>query len=162
MAQGAGGGRPDKYPTHIAPYLDRIPKLKRQGLTDKQIADKLGVGITTLKDAKIKYPALAAALKTGRMELVEDLEDTLYRKALGKVKIKKIKKYVEEVDGKRTTRIEETEEELAPDTGALVFALKNLDPDNWKDTRHLEGGDQSKAEIIGEISGLIETIKGEK
>ena len=34
---------------------------------------------------------------------------------------------------KERTKIEETVKEIPPDTGALVFSLKNLAPDRWKD-----------------------------
>lgn len=128
-------GRPSKWESHVLPYIDRIPKMRRQGLTEQQIAYKLGVGETTLRDYKKLYPQLLRALKSGRMELIEDLEETLYNKALGNIRTTKTRKIVEEYKGVKKTKVETYEEEHAPDTGALVFALKNLDPNNWQDRR---------------------------
>jgi len=126
--------RKTKYETHILPNLDRIPKLKKQGYLDEQIARVLGVGVSTFKEYKRDHSDLSDALKKGREELIEDLEDTLYRKALGKCTVKETKKYIEQgKDGKQRTKIEETTKEIPPDTGALVFSLKNLAPERWKD-----------------------------
>ena len=135
MAKKSKVGRPSKYESHVLPHMDRIPKLKKQGYHDEQIARHLGVGIATFKSYKKKYPVLYDALKKGKEELIEDLEDTLYRKALGLCTIKETKKYIQkDKQGKETTRVEEIIKELAPDTGALVFSLKNLAPDKWKDS----------------------------
>jgi len=128
-------GRKSKYETNVLPDIDRVSKLARQGYHDYQIAKVLGVGTSTFKEYISKYPALRDALKKGKETLVEDLEDTLYRKALGKCTIKEVKKYIQkDKTGKETTRIEEIVKEIPPDTGCLIFSLKNLAPDRWKDS----------------------------
>lgn len=156
-------GRPSLYDIHVKPELERIPKLRRQGLTEEQVAKVLGVGISTFKEYKNKYPDLAAALKKGKCQLVEDLEDTLYKKALGKCKVKSSKKFIEEVDGKKKVKIEETEQEIAPDTGALVFALKNLAPDRWKEVRDVNFSDlEDKLKSIKSFSERAAEISQEE
>lgn len=156
-----GRGRPSKYVSHVEPYLDRIPKLRRQGLTEEQIAFKLGVGYTTFKDYKKLYPNLASALKTGRMELIEDLENTLYQKALGTIKVTKVKNTYSR--NSRTGEMlldkkEENIDQLSPDTGALVFALKNLDPGHWADKREYvdTGNFDSSLSLIKDIVNKVD------
>ena len=95
-------GRKSKWESHVKPYLERIPKLKRQGYHDEQLAKHFGVAYSTFKEYINLYPDLKAALKKGKEELIEDLEDTLYRKALGKCTVKETKKYIEkDTSGKR-------------------------------------------------------------
>jgi transposase len=130
------GGRPSAWETRIKPYLEEIVALKKQGKTDKQIAEYLGIGYTTLTDNKVRYAELAEALKKGKNELVLKLESALYKRALGGYYTKKITRtYIEDEDGKKTGSVQVTEQfsEEKPDVGALVFALKNLDPERWRD-----------------------------
>lgn len=128
--------RPTKWETHIRPYLDEIAAIKKQGKTDKQIAEYLGIGVNTLIDNKKKHVELSEALKKGKNELVLQLESALYKRALGGYYTKKITRvYIEDASGKKTgdVQVTETFTEERPDVGALVFALKNLDPDRWRD-----------------------------
>jgi hypothetical protein len=152
-------GRPSKWETHVLPFLDRIPKLRKQGFHEAQIAKHLGVGYATFMEYKNRYPDLTEALKKGKTELIEDLEDTLYRKALGLIKTKDIKKYIKKTKNGEETRIEETIKEYAPDTGALVFSLKNLAPDKWKDRRDYEMDETSTKDFVDSIDKLITNIK---
>ncbi len=77
----AKAGRKPIYDECVKPYLDRIPKWRKQGLTEKQIAkDKLRIGYSTLQNFKNDYPELAKALKEGKEELIENLEESLYKK----------------------------------------------------------------------------------
>lgn len=129
-------GRPSAWTYKIQPKLSVITALKHRGHTDKEIAKELGIGYRTLMENKSRYPQLVEALNKGRKQLTLELENSLYRKALGGFKVKKIvKKYVK-VNGKvvnNTYEIQETITEQAPDLGSLIFALKNLDPDRWND-----------------------------
>ncbi len=156
-------GRPTMWDTHIKPNLKEIIGLKKQGKTDKQIAEYLGIGYTTLTDNKARHTELAEALKKGKNELVLKLESALYKRALGGFFTKKItKKYLTDSDGNRIDRydeqgnsigvieVTETETEEKPDVGALVFALKNLDPERWRD----------KVEQSVDVEQLSEAMKG--
>lgn len=154
-------GRKSKYFTHVEPNLDRIVKLRRQGYHEDQIAKTLGVGVSTFTRYKSDYEALRGALKKGKEVLIEDLEDTLYRKALGKIKITETKKYIKKTKNGEETRIEETVKELPPDTGAIIFSLKNLAPDRWKDLHESTGFKElEKAmENFGSISDQLSELQ---
>ena len=118
----------------------------RDGLTDEQISDKIGVSRSTLSDWKAKYPDISDALKRGKEVVDVEVENALLKKALGikETVLKPIK--VKEVlyeDGKRikeTERIEYAEEELyiPPETAAIIFWLKNRRPDLWRDKQSME------------------------
>lgn len=136
-------GRKSKWSTHVLPYLDRIPKWRRQGMTEEQICKKLDVAVSTFNVYKNDYPELTEALKKGKEELIENLEDSLYRKAMG-FEYEESKVYQSKDDnGKTVQRVEKYKKQALPDTGALAFALKNLDPSNWRD--------KTETELSGEL-----------
>ena len=123
---GKGRGRPNKYFTHIEPRLAEIEKLALT-MSEKQIAQYLGVGYSSWCDYKLKYSELSESLKKGRESLVQDLKSTLIRKAKGfQYSEKKIIK-----EGGKVVREEEYVRSSLPDVAALNLLLKNYDKDNW-------------------------------
>lgn len=119
-------GRPNKYYTHIEPKLAEVEKLALS-MTEKQIAECLGVGYTAWKEYKKKYPPLVTALKKGRETLVNELKSTLIKKAKGFQYEER--KVVKEMGV--TTREEITTKSSLPDVAAINLLLKNYDKDNW-------------------------------
>lgn len=127
-------GRKSKYQSHVVPNLHRIPKWRRDGLTEEQIAKRLGIAMSTFSEYKLKYPELMEALKKGREELIEELEDSLYKKALGYDYTETKEEYEGNVLVKKVKMVKH----VSPDTAALVFALKNLAPNKWKNEERVE------------------------
>lgn len=119
-------GRPNKYHTHVQPRLAEIEAMC-QNMTDKQIAEALGVAYSSFKEYKTKYPDLMAAIKKGRQTLVTDLKSTLISKAKGfsyeeKKTIIKAGMVTQEVIYTKYS---------PPDVAAINLLLKNYDKDNW-------------------------------
>lgn len=122
----------------------------RDGLTDDQIAENIGICRDTLYDWKKRFSDISDALKKGKEVVDIQVENALLQKALGITKIIKKPIKVKEViydNGKRvreTESIEYADEEvyIPPDTTAQIFWLKNRKPDAWRDKRDvkLEGG----------------------
>lgn len=121
-----GKGRPNKYFTHVQPRLEEIKKLCLT-MTEKQIAQTLGVSYSCWCDYKNKYSELSDALKKGRESLVLELKSTLIRKAKGFSYSEK--KTIKE--NGVTVREEIYEKASLPDVAALNLLLKNYDKDNW-------------------------------
>ena len=96
-------------------------------MTEKQIANYMGVGYSSWCDYKNKYSELSDALKKGRESLVHELKSTLIRKAKGfsysEKKIIKEKGVI--------VREEVYEKASLPDVAALNLLLKNYDKENW-------------------------------
>ena len=121
--------------------LLRLEAWARDGLTDEQIADNIGIRRETLYDWKKKYPHISNALKRGKDVVDIQVENALLNKAQGitKTLTKPIKvKTVTYDNGKRVKEeehIEYAEEEVfvPPDTVAQIFWLKNRKPNTWKD-----------------------------
>lgn len=75
----------------------------REGLTDENIADKIGISTSTLYEWKNKYPEFAEALKEGKEVVDFQVENALLQNA------------------------------LAGNITAQIFWLKNRKPDKWRD-----------------------------
>lgn len=131
-----------KYEKWLEPEgLTLLEGWARDGLTDEQIAHNLGVNKATLYRWKKEYCDICDALKKGKEIVDYEVENALYKKAIGfKVKVlKPIKvKEVKYNEGKRISEkehIEYVEEEvfIPPDTTAQIFWSKNRRPDKWRD-----------------------------
>jgi len=140
------GGRKSKYFTHVEPYFEDIKAWRQSGQTEENIAKLLGIGFRTLLEYKIKYPQFSQVLKECKEKLINELEKTMFEMALGRIKVKETKKYIKNgKDGKQETRIEETIKEIPPHPTLLIFSLKNLAPDRWKDMHETTFNDLDNA-----------------
>lgn len=153
-----GAGRRSKYETHVLPNLDRIPKWRKQGMTEEQICRKLGVGVSTWNRYKIDFRELREAIKSGKEELIEQLEDSLYKRAMG-YSYDETKTIASNEGGTEKRRIEKTVRHVPPDTGALAFSLKNLAPEKWRDSHDIRhsGGVTHDHKIEQELAEDKET-----
>ena len=102
-----------------------IQGMARDGLTQQQIADNLGINVDTLIEYKKKYTDFSEALKKGKEVVDIEVENALLKRALG-YKYDEVT-YENGVETKRVTK------EVQPDTTAQIFWLKNRKPNNWKD-----------------------------
>ncbi len=137
-----------KYKKWIEPEnLLLLSAWARDGLSDEQLAEKMGIAPSTLYAWKNDHVEISEALKKGKEVADIEVENALYKKALGyNVMLKKTFK-VKTVDyDDNGRRIRETEElvtafdemHVPPDTGAQVFWLKNRKPDVWRDKQDIE------------------------
>lgn len=79
----------------------------RDGATEKQISEALGISHNTLINMKTKYGDVAEALRKGKEIVDYAVENALLRKALG------------------------------GDTTAIMFWLKNRKPSQWRDLKEV-------------------------
>lgn len=151
-------GRKNKYDTHIVPFFPQISEWLKNGATERQIAEKLGVAYSTFNDYKVKNPELMELLEKGRRNLVAELRGTLVKRAMGfdYTEKKTVKEHVElpdhiraflldngftqeQLDTTRLVKTETSQKHALPDVAALNLALKNYDKDNWaNDPQNLE------------------------
>lgn len=133
-----------KYFTHVEPKLTLIEGWARDGLTDEQIAKNLGIAYSTFREYKNKYSALSASLKKGKEVVDYEVENALLKRALGY-------EYDEVTyeHGKETKRVTK---QVAPDTTAQIFWLKNRRPDKWRDKQVVESN--NTVEFKNPLEGL--------
>lgn len=103
----------------------------RQGLTDEQIAKNMGIKKSTFYDWLKKYPDISESLKKGKAPVDFEVENALYKRAVG-FKYEEIETVEEEVDGVFKTRVKRTQKTALPDTSAIIFWLKNRKPEQWR------------------------------
>lgn len=121
-----------KYKTDVEPRLIEIEAWKRDGLTDEQICKNLGISKDTFYKYKDKYADFSDCLKKGKEVADIEVENALFKRAVGYKYKEKIKE-VKEIDGKKHTYIKEVEKEMPGDVGAQIFWLKNRRKEKWKD-----------------------------
>lgn len=109
--------------------LSLIEGWARDGLTDEQIAGNMGVSRSTLNSWKDRYPDILDALKKGKEIVDRQVENALLKRALG-YEYEEIKEKYEFGElSERTV----TKKQVAPDTTAQIFWLKNRKPKDWRD-----------------------------
>ena len=118
--------------------LLRIEAWCRDGLTEEDIAKKIGITRTTLSVWKNSFPALVDALKRGK-EVVDILvENALYKRAMGYEFTETKETSYKDGEGKLFKRVEKFVKKLAPDVTAQIFWLKNRKKDEWRDAQKKE------------------------
>lgn len=119
--------------------LERITNWAANGLTYAEMAKNMQIHPYTLQRWMEAHGEICEAIKRGRMLACEVVENALFRRATGM----ELTETVEEFDGaivdgkpangsikKRTTT-----RQVPPDTGAIIFYLKNRMPDRYADRR---------------------------
>jgi len=148
-----------KYQRWLTPEgLLLIQGWARDGLTDEEIARKMKINRATLYDWQKKFSDISDAIKSNKEVADREVEQALFRKATGY----RTKEITRERRINPLTReselvvIKEIEKEVAPDTAAQVFWLKNRKPDVWRDKREVENAAPLNAfDSIKEITGRM-------
>ena len=114
--------------------LLKIEGWARDGLTDKQIAENMGVAERTFTDWKKKFSAISAVLKKGKEVIDRRVENALLKRALGFEYVETTK----ELTDLGLTVTKQVTKQVAPDTTAQIFWLKNRKPQEWRDKKETE------------------------
>ena len=142
-----------KYQEWLEPEgLLRIEGWARDGLTDEQIADNIGISRSTLNSWKDKYSDISYTLKRRKEVIDRQVENALLKRALGYEYTETTREYIPELDEMKTTK--KVTKQVAPDTTAQIFWLKNRKPQDWRDKQErldntIEDNDMVKQYIEG-------------
>lgn len=126
--------------------LIKIQGWARDGLIDEQIAHNMGITTKTLYEWKNKYSEISEALKKGKEVIDRQVENALLKRALGYTYDETTYEYG--VETKRVTK------EVAPDTTAQIFWLKNRKPAEWRDKI------EQQQTVTIQDDGFLEALKG--
>ena len=126
----------------------------RDGLTDEQIAKNIGINRTTLYDWKKKEVNIADALKKGKEVIDFEVENALLKRALGY-------EYEEETyeNGILTKKVKK---QVAPDTTAQIFWLKNRKKEQWREKVEVVKTDEDLQNINKNISNIANLLNNPK
>jgi len=130
-----------KYREWLEPDgLTRLEGLARSGLTDAQIAAKIGINVCTLYDWQNRFPDITNALKRGKAPVDDEVEMALLKRARGFTTTETIEEITTsgEKDDFGNYKVKERHirkitREIPPETAAGIFWLKNRRPEKWRD-----------------------------
>jgi transposase-like protein len=149
-----------KYEEWLTPEgLLLVEGWARDGLTDEQIAENMGIKRQTLYEWKKKYPDISDTLKRGKEVVDRQVENALLKRALGykydEVTYEQVacKPYYDDEGNRKEFRLDVTKKvtkEIQPDTTAQIFWLKNRKPEVWRDKQELNhsGGMDNNLTVV--------------
>lgn len=152
-----------KYQEWLTPDgLLLIKGWARDGLTDKEIADNIGINKDTFYKWKIRFPDFSDTIKSGRSPVIVEVEDTFLEKKLkGYYVDEEIteKTIIRDAQGNQTGSTEHkriNRRYIAPDTTAMIFYLKCRKPEKYNDRINVALEDKSNGKLADLIDGLKE------
>jgi len=116
---------------------DDIISYIREGDSNILACKKVGISEETFYTWINDKPEFSESLKKARKEfretIVQTLEQSLWKRAAGYEIEESKNEYRTLKDGSKVlVKSSKITKHFPPDTGALIFALTNLDPENWK------------------------------
>lgn len=128
----------------------------RDGLTDEQISDKMGIGTTTLYRWLNDFGEIRAALKKGRSPVDVEVENALLKRALGFTYDEVIEEEETLPSGKSRSYKRTVTKTVPPDVTAQIFWLKNRKPAQWRDKPE----PPVSSEALEKLDEVLSNIKG--
>ncbi|AZK44785.1 helix-turn-helix domain-containing protein [Paenibacillus lentus] len=144
--------------------LLKLEAWARNGLTDEQIASNIGISRSTLNEWKKKHSDISDTLKRGKEVIDIQVENALLKRALGYeyTECTKERMFDAETGEFKLITTKEVTKEVAGDTTAQIFWLKNRKPDVWRDRRDIavEGSLNTTSSMTDEeLSDRIKRLK---
>ena len=145
-----------KYQEWLEPEgLLKIEGWARDGLTEEQIAHNMGIGYSTLQAWKNEYQDILDTLKRGKEVVDRMVENALLKRALGYEYEEVSEKYELGILTERKV----TKKQVAPDTTAQIFWLKNRKPIDWRDKRNSDDIEDTSTVDDGFMEALNATAR---
>lgn len=123
-------GQPTKYRPE---YDKQAYKLCLLGATDKELGDFFEVTEQTINNWKIDFPTFFGSIKSGKIEADARVAQSLFKRAIGYTANET---QLAQLGGQFTDE-KVIPKEVAPDTTAAIFWLKNRQPDKWRDKQEV-------------------------
>ena len=105
--------------------LTKVEGWARDGLTDEQIANNIGVARETIYRWKNAHPEFEKILRRSKAVVDIQVENALLKRALGYDTTEQFT----DADGNK----KEVKKQIPPDVTAQIFWLKNRKPQEWRD-----------------------------
>lgn len=119
----------------------------RDGLTDEQIANNIGITPSTLYAWKGNFSEISEALKKGKEVVDIEVENALLKRAKGYSYTEKRMK----IEHGNITEIVTVTKEVPPDVGAAAMWLKNRKPKVWRDRPEIPTGETPENNLLQAI-----------
>lgn len=127
-------GRKPKYEKWLLPEnLILVEGWRRDGLSNEQIAANMNINVGTLYDWLNKYSELHEAYKKGDEVSTYEIENKLYKSAIGYDVEEMDIQETEYPDGTKVITKKKHRRHIPANIAAQIFILKNRRPDKWKE-----------------------------
>ena len=127
-------GRKPYWETRIEPRLFEIAGWARDGHTEKDICEALGISTETFRKYKREKVVLFEALKVNKAIADLTVKNSLYKRANGFSYDEITTEVRKDKEGVKTSSVQKkVMKTVLPDTVAAMFWLKNRDGKNWKE-----------------------------
>lgn len=138
--------------------LLRIEGWARDGLTDAQIAEKIGISQSTFYDWCARYPEISESIKRGKAPVDTLVENMLLQRATGydTEEITEERRFDPATGSFAMVVTKRVKKRVVPDVTAQIFWLKNRKPSRWRDKPEAEGDDNDQ------VRQFIEAMKHDK
>jgi len=147
-------GRRSNYKEEYCGEVHNLFIAAQYGLTDKSIAAYFNTSEQTINKWKKDYPNFLESLKHTKNELDQNVENSLYQRAIGyshpEVHISNYQGTITKTD---------ITKQYAPDPTSMIFWLKNRQRDKWRDVQETivkqEVNETSDLEIARTVAFLL-------
>ena len=130
----AGKGREGKIKEWLQPdKLILLQGWRRDGLSIKQIAVNVGVAEGTFNNWCTLHSEIREAIKKGEEVCIYEVENSLYKAAIGYDVVETEQIETITPDGLTTTSKRARKRHIPPSIGAICFILKNRRSSKWQD-----------------------------
>ena len=122
--------------------LTLIEGWARDGLIEEQIAKNTGASYSTFREWKKRFPTLSAALKKGKEVVDREVENALFKNAVGFM--------YEEETVTNAGEVVTVKKYSKPNVTAQIFWLKNRKMKEWRDKQEVEQINHNIEITVGE------------
>jgi hypothetical protein len=91
--------------------------------------------------------------------LLDNIEEAFYNKCFPHDVEDLVTEVTEFADGTKQKKIKKVKRHVEADTGAQIFAMKNLDPERWQDRREMVVESNIDKETINAVETMINESK---
>ena len=150
-----------KYQQWLEPEgLTLLEGWARDGLTDEQLSQNMGIGTTTLYRWKEEYREIREALKRGKEVVDIQVENALLKRALGYEYTEETRELLKDKEtGEYSLSVTKiVTKEVAPDVTAQIFWLKNRKPKKWRSDPQESGNEKQ----VQDHNALVDAMKNMK
>jgi hypothetical protein len=123
--------------TYTPDMPERVKNYCRNGLVESQICKNIGIGHTQFNVWKQRYPELAEALKEGKASAVSEVENAIFKRAIG-YEYEEVTTSIQNKGKEQYTEVKKVKKQIAGDVTAQIFILKNRKSAEWRDRQEIE------------------------
>lgn len=133
--------------------LSIIADWVRNGLTNEQICENMQIAVKTFYEWKARFPQLSEVLKRNKQYCDANVENALYKRALGYDVVEE--RTETDVDGV-VLRTIKTRRHIPADTTAQIYWLNNRRANVWRNRTEIT----AEIDSTEQLDKVVEAIKG--